>query len=375
MVDWVYLNESFNNSLMVQKQEINNILEGYDRENISVATIGSHSALNIFKGAKELGLKTVCLCSKGREKVYKKFGLVDEYIMLDDMKSISEDNIQEKLRDLNSIVIPHGSFNAYIDQQHMQEFAVPIMGNRKLLDVETSRIRQHEWMKSAGLKVPRIYKDLENIDGLAFVKFEGAKGGKGYFVVDSQKAYDKKIKLMLDKKLITRDEADHPYIQEYIIGVNAYPHYFHSPLKNDTEFLGVDKRYESSVDGIFRIPVPEQIEQEVNPSFTIVGNFPMVLRESLLGEVMDIGEKTVAASKKIAPPGLIGPFCMETIIRENLEIIAFEISARIVAGCNALIGYSPYTYLMYGEPMYMGKRISKEIVDAASQDRLSEIVT
>ncbi|MBD3388680.1 MAG: DUF1297 domain-containing protein [Candidatus Altiarchaeales archaeon] len=360
---------------MVAVAEVHRILDDYDHSSVSVATIGSHSALNIFKGAREEGFKTVCICKKGREKTYNRFGLVDDYIMIDDMNDTASEEVQEKLRELNSIVIPHGSFNAYIDQARMDEFRVPIMGNRTLLEVETSRVKQHDWMRSAGLKVPKIFESAKDIEELAFVKFPGAKGGKGYFVVDSEAAFKKKMKLMLKKNLITKEEAKNPYIQEYIIGVNAYPHYFHSPLRDETEFLGVDKRYESSVDGVFRIPVPEQIGQEISPTFSIVGNFPMVLRESLLDEIFDIGEKIVKESEKLAPPGLIGAFCLEAIIKEDLEIIAFEISSRIVAGCNALIGSSPYTYLMYNEPMYMGKRIAREIKEAVKEDKLKELVT
>jgi 5-formaminoimidazole-4-carboxamide-1-(beta)-D-ribofuranosyl 5'-monophosphate synthetase len=360
---------------MVGVAEIADIVGRYDSKRVTIATIGSHSALNIFKGAREEGFKTVCICAKGRDKLYRRFGLADEFIMLDKLDDIHDEAVQEKLKRLNSVVIPHGSFNAYLEQERLQDWAVPLMGNRRLLDYETSRIRQHEWMRAAGLKVPKIYNSPKEINGLAFVKFPGAKGGKGYFVVDSEEAYEKKINMMMRRKLITPEEAKHSYIQEYIIGVNAYPHYFHSVLHERTEFIGVDKRYESSVDGVFRIPVPEQVSQDVSPSFTIIGNFPMVLRESLLDEVYDIGERIVKQSKKIAGKGLIGPFCMETIIRENLEIVAFEISCRIVAGCNALIGYSPYTYLMYDEPMYMGKRIAREVKEAIKQKRLADIVT
>jgi 5-formaminoimidazole-4-carboxamide-1-(beta)-D-ribofuranosyl 5'-monophosphate synthetase len=360
---------------MVGVSEIGDIVGKYDSKKVTIATIGSHSALNIFKGAKEEGFRTVCICAKGRDKLYRRFKLADEFIILDKLQDITEEHVQERLKELNSIVIPHGSFNAYLEQEKLQKWLVPIMGNRRLLDYETSRVRQHEWMKAAGLKVPEIYKSPDEIDGLAFVKFPGAKGGKGYFVVDSEEAYEKKINMMLRRKLITPDEAKHSYIQEYIIGVNAYPHYFHSVIHDQTEFMGVDKRYESSVDGVFRIPVPEQVSQDVSPSFTIVGNFPMVLRESLLDEIFDIGEKIVKQSKKIAGKGLIGAFCMETIIREDLDIVAFEISARIVAGCNALIGYSPYMYLMYDEPMYMGKRIAREMKEAIKQKRLQDIVT
>ncbi len=35
------------------REEILKLLEGYDKGNIRIGTIGSHSALNILKGAKE----------------------------------------------------------------------------------------------------------------------------------------------------------------------------------------------------------------------------------------------------------------------------------------------------------------------------------
>ena len=45
---------------MVEKQEILEILEGYDKENIAVATVCSHSSLQIFHGARKvLGLENV----------------------------------------------------------------------------------------------------------------------------------------------------------------------------------------------------------------------------------------------------------------------------------------------------------------------------
>ncbi len=356
--------------------EIGEIIDGYDGKKIRIATIGSHSALNIFKGARDEGFKTVCICLRGQEKLYQRYKLVDETIFIDNLSDLLLEETQEKLRALNAIIIPHGSFNAYINQKEMEtSLRVPMLGNRTLLKWETSRELQWRWLKEAGLKVPRVYKSPDEIDGLVFVKFPGARGGKGYFVVDSKDAYHMKMQDMLKKGLIVEKDAKRAYIQEYIIGVSVYPHYFYSPLTKEIELLGVDKRYESSVDGINRIPVPEQLAQKINPSFTIAGNFPMVVRESLLPVIFEMGERIVEHSKKIAPPGAIGPFCLETICTENLDLVAFEISARIVAGCNAEIGVSPYTYLTYDEPMYMGKRIAREIKNAIKTKSLGMIVT
>lgn len=358
-------------------QEIEGILSKYDEKKISIATIGSHSALNIFKGAREEGLRTACICMPGRDHVYRYYDLVDDFIYVDSYAEILNPKIQESLLKLNSIVIPHGSFNAYINQDQMErDFRVPIFGNRQLLRWEVSRSKQHFWLKKAGLHVPKVYDSINDVDGaLAFIKFEGAKGGKGYFVADSPKTYKRKLKDMVKRKLITKEESQNPYIQEYITGVSVYPHYFHSPLTGRTELVGFDKRYESSVDGIYRIPVPEQLEKKINPSFSVVGNFPMVVRESMLNPVIGMGKSIADAAAELAAPGAIGPFCLETIVTDNLDVVAFEISARIVAGCNVNIGWNPYTYLEYDEPMYMGKRIAREVTEARRQKKLTRVIT
>ena len=38
---------------MIEKQEINEILDMYQKRKITIGTLGSHSALNILKGAKD----------------------------------------------------------------------------------------------------------------------------------------------------------------------------------------------------------------------------------------------------------------------------------------------------------------------------------
>jgi 5-formaminoimidazole-4-carboxamide-1-(beta)-D-ribofuranosyl 5'-monophosphate synthetase len=156
--------------------------------------------------------------------------------------------------------------------------------------------------------------------------------------------------------------------------VNVYPHYFSSIIEDDVEFLGVDRRYESAVDSIGKIPASEQLEIEINPTYTVVGNIPLVLRESLLPELIRMGEKVHKKAKDLVPPGIIGPFCLETVITGDLKIYTFEISARIVAGTNIGIGTSPYAYLRYGENMYMGRRIALEIKEAKIKDKLQMIL-
>ncbi|MEM2882317.1 MAG: DUF1246 domain-containing protein, partial [Candidatus Bathyarchaeia archaeon] len=60
---------------MITKGDIAEIISEYDLEKLAIGTIGSHSALNIFKGAKEEGFRTVCICKEGDAIVYRKFPL------------------------------------------------------------------------------------------------------------------------------------------------------------------------------------------------------------------------------------------------------------------------------------------------------------
>ncbi|MEM2109535.1 MAG: formate--phosphoribosylaminoimidazolecarboxamide ligase [Candidatus Odinarchaeota archaeon] len=361
---------------MILRESVQKTVEKYDPRKLHIATIGSHSALNIFKGAKEEGFTTVCICEHARKKVYDHFPIVDEYILLDDLSQILDDSIQQKLLSMNSIIIPHGSFNAYIGSEKIEEsFQLPIFGNRALLTWESHREMQDKWLKLSGVPVPKTFRRPDEIDTLTITKFPRAKGGRGYFLANNLESYERKAKEMLSKGHISEEDLKEPQIQEYILGAPVYLHYFYSPLNNRLEFLGADRRYESNVDGLSRIPASDQIEAKIEATYTVIGNFMVLLRESLLSQVYELGEKVLEASRRIAPPGLIGPFCLETICTESLKLIVFEVSCRIVAGCNVAIGYSPYTYLQFSEPMYMGRRIAREIREGCKQNRIRELVT
>lgn len=239
-------------------------------------------------------------------------------------------------------------------------------GSKDILEWETSRIKQKEWIEKAGLLQPKIFEKPEDIDRSVIVKFYGAEGGRGYFVANSTEDFYKKIEPHKDKKYI---------IQEYIIGVPVYNHYFQSPIMKRLELMGFDKRYESNVDSLGRISARDQMAlKSVDPSYVITGNIPLVLRESFLTRAFEIGENFVKASEKFAKRGLFGPFCGETIITPEKEIYTFEISARIVAGTNPYVQGSPYTQLMWNEPMSTGRRISREIKMALENNELKKVL-
>ena len=61
----------------VSKEKILEILEGYDKDNITIATLGSHTSLHILNGAKQEGFRTAIVCAKGREVPYQRFDVAD----------------------------------------------------------------------------------------------------------------------------------------------------------------------------------------------------------------------------------------------------------------------------------------------------------
>ncbi|HII65371.1 TPA: formate--phosphoribosylaminoimidazolecarboxamide ligase [Candidatus Woesearchaeota archaeon] len=329
-----------------------------------IATLGSHSALQILKGAKDEGFSTIVICKKGQEKPYRMFNVADEIISIGSFKDFPR--IEQALIKKNAIIVPHASFVTYMGFQEVEKFKVNYYGNKRILRWESDRNAERNWLKAAGLSLPRIYRKPSEIDRPVIVKFHGAGGGKGYFLARDEEDFKKKIKPYNLRNYV---------IQEYIIGVPLYVHYFHSSLTGELEIMGFDKRYESNVDGIGRISARDQmVLNNVDPSYVIVGNTPIVIRESFLPRLIEMGENVVKRSKKIAPPGLFGPFCLETVLTPDEDIKVFEISARIVAGTNPYTHGSPYTWLRYNEPMSTGRRIAREIRTAIEQDRLKEVL-
>ena len=63
---------------MILRKEVQKIAEDYDQAKIHISTIASHSALNIFKGAKDENISTLCLCERNRKAVYDHFPIIDE---------------------------------------------------------------------------------------------------------------------------------------------------------------------------------------------------------------------------------------------------------------------------------------------------------
>ncbi|ODS38565.1 MAG: 5-formaminoimidazole-4-carboxamide-1-(beta)-D-ribofuranosyl 5'-monophosphate synthetase [Candidatus Altiarchaeales archaeon WOR_SM1_79] len=355
---------------MVAQKGVLSRLESYDRENLCIATLCSHTSLQIFNGAKREGFKTLGISVGPPLKFYDAFpaGKPDEFFIVDRHEDIlaKADELCEK----NVILIPHGSFVEYLGPENFEKLQVPTFGNRKVLMWESSRIMERKWLENAGVKMPRLFNRPEDIDRPVVVKFDGAKGGKGFFIV---KNYDEFKKV---------NPAQKYTIQEYVLGTRYYLHYFYSPIKEDgyrlskgsLELLSIDRRDETNIDEMYKLGSQEELKKlNIYPSFVVTGNVPLTIRESLLSEVFDMGEKVVEKSFDLFD-GIIGPFCLETIVNDKLEFTVFEVSARIVAGTNPFISGSPYSDLI-SPNVSTGRRIAQEILMANEMDRLDEVLS
>ncbi|HEY8140730.1 MAG TPA: formate--phosphoribosylaminoimidazolecarboxamide ligase [Nitrososphaera sp.] len=340
---------------------------------VTIATLGSHCALQVLKGAKDEGFGTVLVSEKKRLDLYHRFPFIDEIIEVDVFSQILENSVATKLKKKNAILIPHGTLISQMSSEEIESIKVPMFGNKWILRWEASRGMKEKLMREAGLRTPGSVRSKNEINGLCIVKLHGAAGGRGYYLAWDRESFEEGARRLVEQKAI-QGEND-LYIQEFIRGVPVYLQYFYSPLSKSLELLGIDRRYESDIDGLGRIPAKQQLGAGAEPSYNVIGNLPLVLRESLLDEVYKMGESFVKASERLVAPGMTGPFCLEGVYDSEGRFTTFEFSARIVAGTNLYIDGSPYSDLLYDEPVSMGRRIAREIKMAKRKGKLAAVVT
>ena len=345
----------------------------FDIKDHVIATLGSHCSLQVLKGAKDEGLATLLICEKKRANLYKRFNFIDELYFIDTFDDLLNNDIQNELIDKKILLIPHGTLISNLKFDELEKINIPIFGNKWILRWEADRVLKQKLMNESHFNIPSQINRKNEIKNLCIVKLHGAAGGKGYFLAWNEQSFDDGCKKLIDQKVIKSEKE--LYIQEYVLGVPIFLQFFYSPLKDEVELLGIDRRYESDIDGIGRIPSHIQIKLNLEPSYNVIGNFPLVLRESLLQEVFSMAENFSEKTKELVAPGIPGPFCLEGVYDKNGKFVIFEFSARIVAGTNLFINGSPYSDLLYKEPMSMGRRISREIKEAIKLNRLDDVIT
>ena len=121
----------------------------------SIATLGSHCSLQVLKGAKDEGFKTILVCEKKREKLYRRFKFIDELIIVEKFSEILNQEIQEKLKQQDAILIPHGTLIAQMSSEEIESITVPIFGNKWILRWESDREMKEQVLDSMELERER----------------------------------------------------------------------------------------------------------------------------------------------------------------------------------------------------------------------------
>jgi len=381
---------------MIEREIIREILDGYDTENIKIGAVASHSALDTFDGAVDEGFRTLAVCQNGREKTYAKYfkamrrngviwkGCVDEAWVFNKFGEILLEKNQKRLVEENVLFIPNRSFTSYCKLDEIEEnFRVPMFGSRNLLRTEErTEEKDYYWLlEKEGLPFPEKIEDPHDIDELCIVKLHHAvkKLERGFFTCSSYSEYMEKSGRLLEQGVITEEDLGRARIERYIIGPVFNFDFFYSPVHKELELLGIDWRFETSLDGHVRLPAQQQLslpEKQQIPEYTVCGHNSATLRESQLEKVFELGERYVKATQKHYDYGMIGPFSLQTCLDKDLNVYIYDVAPRIGGGTNVHMSVGhPYGNTLWRKRVSTGRRIAMEIKMAIEEGKLKEVVS
>ncbi len=348
---------------------------------VSVAVLASHSALDVLDGAKGEGLRTIAVARRGRERAYREFPVVDRLVVLDDYADIVDERVTSDLRSEGSVFVPNRSFAVYVGYENIERrFPVSVFGNRYLLRWEerVGPANYYRLLDEGGIRRPRTYSSPEEVDGPVIVKLPEAarRVERGFFIARDGGDLMEKARRLAEHGLIRMEDLASASIEELVVGAHFNLNFFYSPLRGRLELHSIDRRIQSNLDGVYRLPARDQLDLDPDVRYVEVGHEPATMRESLLEKAFDIGHRFLEAARRLVPPGVIGPFTLQVMVTPELDLVVFDVAPRIGGGTNAYMGVGgQYSALYFRHPVSMGRRIAMEIREAAESGRLSEVVT
>jgi 5-formaminoimidazole-4-carboxamide-1-(beta)-D-ribofuranosyl 5'-monophosphate synthetase len=459
---------------MIEREEMQEIAKSYQKP-IGL-NLGSHSALDAWMGQRDHRLRTIIYTTPQRARIYLQNPMVGEpdeviedlanvvrrdLIVVNDPADINKrkgwksaivvlENYSDivkyidNLIDLECLQIPNRAFSVYVGGDENcsvieNEFAVPILGSRKLLKIENRGEieKDYYWFaEQAGVPYPKSYeykvyengiKFREVIDNPLLLKAEHARREferEFIFAADSSDL-EEKVEKEMELGNLNRESLENARVEQIVLGPHANFNFFFSPLDAKKEwgdvddwyaqlysvslenarlclanqFLSIDERRETILDGLRRLPIDVQQKIKKVPSFEVTCHVPMSLRESLLKDVHRFADAFLLATRKYEPPGIIGAWCLQTLItwekigpgmaveyglydvpegEEAYMHVPYtqDVALRHGGGTNTHMGIgSQYANAKYQKRMSMGDRIALEIRRAWKDKQLSEIVT
>ncbi len=369
-------------------------LASYDPSHLSVACIGSHSALDVCLGAKRMGLRSVVVAARGREKTYAQAyrsrpdgtGCVDEVLLVDHFADVLNQEVQNALLARHAIFIPNRSFEVYARQRYSYDeiergLRVPVFGARGLLRAEErdEADNQYRLLDEAGLRRPKRLASPDEIAGLTMIKAQHARVSfeRAFFVAATPEQYRKRAAHYLALGVVTEEGLRRAVLEEYVLGPTVNLNFFWSPLNGELELLGTDTRRQTNIDGIRSLLAVDQapLGAAFTASLEEAGHIAATVTESMLEQAFEMGERFVRATQRLHPPGIIGPFALQCVIAAGppKSFIVYDVSLRIPGSPGTK--YTPYSAYRWGREMSVGERIAWEIAQARDQSRLAEICT
>lgn len=369
-------------------------LASYDTRRLTLACIGSHSALDVCLGAKRADLRTLVVAAARRERTYSVFyrtrddgtGCVDEIIMVDHFADVLSDKVQQSLREHNAIFVPNRSFEVYARERYSYDdierrMLAPMFGSRRMLRAEErdERNNQYRLLTEAGIRYPRRLRGPDEIDGLTMIKapHSTVKFERAFFLASNPEQYRKRAAHYVAQGVVSEAGLVSAVFEEFILGPTINLNFFWSPILGEIELLGTDTRRQTNIDGIRSLLAIDQapLGATFTASMEEAGHIAATVTESMLEQAFDMGERFVRASQRLHPPGIIGPFALQCVIAPGppKSFVVYDVSLRIPGSPGTK--YTPYTAYRWRKEMSVGDRIAKEVVMARDEDRLLEICT
>jgi len=369
-------------------------LAAYDQRNLTLCSIGSHSALEVAAGAQARGMRNLIVTERGRERTYAEFyakktgpdrGCVDETLMLERFSDLLDDPVQERLLARSVIFVANRSFEVYLHQRYSYaeieaRMRVPFFGSRTLLRAEErdEADNQYALLARAGIRAPRQFAAPAEIDRLAMVKAPHAKVSfeRAFFLVRSPEEYARESDRLLRAGLVTEAGLAGAVIEEYALGPSVNLNFFWSPMLGELELLGTDTRRQTNREGFRDLPFAQAQALADEPHrLEEAGHIAATLTESMLEKAFAMGERFVRATQAGGGAGIIGPFALQCIIVAGppKDFVVYDVSLRIPGSPGTR--YTPYSAYRWGRDIAVGERIAMEIAMARDAGRLAEVLT
>jgi len=369
-------------------------LARYDERELTLCSIGSHSALDVAAGARAQGLRNLVVTASGRERTYAAYfarradpprGCVDATLHLERFVDILNDDVQERLLARNVVFVANRSFEVYLHEhvsydEMERRMRVPFFGNRSLLRAEERDEAENQYalLARAGIRHPQAFAGPHEIDRLVMVKAAHAQVGfeRAFFLCSSPAEFAAQAQRLLAAGMVNAAGLAAARIEEYALGPTVNLNFFWSPLLGELELLGTDTRRQTNLDGLRSLPPGQLAAAAAIPvRMEEAGHVATTLTESMLEQAFDLGERFVRAAREASAPGVIGPFALQCVVVAGppKAFVCYDVSLRIPGSPGTR--YTPYSSYLYGRDVAVGERIAMEVCAAREAGRLADVLT